>query len=174
MDIVKIAWGLRALCWKMLGRSVGLPTYIGAPLYVGGASRIVIGKRVRIWPGLRIESINGARIFIEDDVVIGQNCHITAGEDLYIRRGTVLIGNNVVTNIIHPTIPTLECPIDRPILINPLILGERLLVGYGAVILAGNSICSGSTIGANAVVSRIVTTGASVIAGVPARVCRAL
>jgi len=170
----KYFWALRAITWKARGRSIGLPSYIGPPLYVGGEKNIHIGKRVRIWPNLRIEALNGAVIVIEDDVVIGQNCHITAGVDLFIRRGCVFIGHNVITNIHHSALEHDIHPCERSMTTEMLDLGERLLVGFGAVILPGSGIAAGSTVGANAVVSRLQCNQASVIAGIPARVIKEL
>jgi acetyltransferase-like isoleucine patch superfamily enzyme len=49
----------------------------------------------------------------------------------------------------------------------PIVIGNEVWIGRGAIILAGVTIGDGATVGANAVVNRDVPAGA-VVAGVPA------
>jgi len=77
--------------------------------------KISLGKRVRIFPGIRLEAHGeNALILIEDNVGIGQNAHITAMGKLVIREESVILGNTFITDIEHcysePGVPVLEQP----------------------------------------------------------------
>ena len=50
-------------------------TYIGKPLFMEGCKNIFIGNRVRIFPGLRIQTLKNGKIKIGDNVAIEQNVH---------------------------------------------------------------------------------------------------
>jgi len=63
-----------------------------------------------------------------------------------------------------------HCPIRGA---RPVVLGDYVWVGFGAIVLPGVMIGSRCVIGAGAVVTRDVPAG-SVVAGVPARVLRQL
>lgn len=168
----KYLWALNALGLRMRGVKMGFPTYVGPTLYLKGRRQIELGNRVRIWPGLRLEVYNGAKVTIEDDVALGAYCHITAAEDLVIGAKSVFAGWNLITNINH-SLDNLEAhSLDRPWEISSVHLGERLFVGQGAKILPGSNLGSGTAVGANAVVSRLTAPENAVVAGVPARVIR--
>lgn len=156
----------------MRGMKMKFPSYVGPTLYVRNHKQIELGKRVRIWPGLRIEVYNDATITIEDDVALGAFCHITAAEDLVIGARSVFAGWNLITNINHSLENPEDHSLDRPWEIASVHLGERLFVGQGAKVLPGSSLADGVAVGANAVVSRLHAPENSVVAGVPAKVIR--
>lgn len=58
-------------------------------------------------------------------------------------------------------------------IVKPILIGDNVYIGYGAIILPGVNVGSNSIIGAYSVVSRDVPPG-SVFAGVPARFIRTL
>lgn len=65
--IFKIFWFLRGLIYKPFLGAYGLPSYIGKPVFISGFKRIFIGKKVRIFPGVRLEVVNGnSKIVIGD------------------------------------------------------------------------------------------------------------
>lgn len=169
----KYLWALNAFGLRLRGIKMQFPTYIGPTLYVRNHRQIELGRRVRIWPGLRIEVYNNAKVTIEDDVALGAFCHITAAEDLVIGACSVYAGWNLITNINHSLENLEDHSLDRPWEISSVHLGERLFVGQGAKILPGSSLGNGTAVGANAVVSRLEAPENSVVAGVPARVIRA-
>jgi len=168
----KYLWALNAVGLRLRGMKMQFPTYVGPTLYIRNRRQIELGKRVRIWPGLRIEAYNGAKITIEDDVALGAFCHITAAEDLVIGARSVYAGWNLITNINHSLENLEEHCLNRPWEISPVHLGQRLFVGQGAKILPGSSLGDGTAVGANAVVSRLDAPPNAVVAGVPARVIR--
>jgi len=170
----KFLWALNAVGLRLRGTKIRFPSYVGPTLYIRNRRQIELGKRVRIWPGLRIEVYNDAKITIEDDVALGPFCHITAHEDLVIGARSVYAGWNLITNINHSLEDLEKHSLDRPWEVSPVHLGERLFVGQGAKILPGSSLRAGTAVGANAVVSRLDAPENAVVAGVPARVIRVM
>lgn len=168
----RILWGLRALVYKIIFASFKFPSYLGKPIYVGGGKNISIGKRVRIFPGLRIETHNGGSITIEENVAIGQNVHITSSDkNLTISRGSVILANTFITNIDH-IYEIIDKPIlDQPYKISHTFIGENCFIGIGVAIQAGTTLGKQCVVGANSVV-RGSFMDYSVIAGVPAKVIK--
>lgn len=168
----KILWAANALGLRLRGMQIQFPSMIGPTTFILGRRNIRIGKRVRIWPGLRVEVFDGAVLTIEDNVVIGAYCHISIATDLTIGRGSNFTGANVITNITH-TLQDMRLPShDRPWKVEPVTLGERLFVGHGAKILPGSKLADGCVIGANAVVANLDAPENAVISGIPGRVRR--
>ncbi|HUG45925.1 MAG TPA: serine O-acetyltransferase EpsC [Sphingomicrobium sp.] len=103
---------------------------------------------IDIHPGARI----GKRFFIDHGfTVIGETAEI--GDDVTIYQSVTLGGTNPHeggTGKRHPT------------------LGDRVVIGSGAQILGPVAIGEGARVGANAVVTRAVAPGATVI-GIPAK-----
>ena len=86
----KLIWGFRALCYSAFFGKFGLPSYLGKPIFLKGIRYVFIGKKVRIFPHLRMETLAGGSIHINDDVVISQNVHITSAGTLEDRKSTRL------------------------------------------------------------------------------------
>lgn len=165
-------WALNALGLRLRGMRMQLPCYVAPTLFLKNRKQIHLGKRVRIWPGLRLEAFDDAIVRIEDDVMLGPYCHITAAADLTIGARSAYLGWNLITNINHSLEQMELHPLDRPWEVSPTVLGERLIVGQGAKILPGSNLGDGCAVGANAVVSRLKAPDNSVVAGIPARVIR--
>lgn len=79
MHPIKYVWALRALLYKPFFKHIGNMSYIGKPCFIEGCKRISIGKRNRIFPGIRMEAIGTGEISIGDNCAIEQNTHITSG-----------------------------------------------------------------------------------------------
>lgn len=168
----KMLWAANAVGLRILGTPIQFPGFVGPTTAIIGRRNIRIGKRVRIWPGLRVEVFDGATLTIEDNVVIGANCHITIAADLTIGEGSNFTGANVITNITHALTDMHLPSIDRPWEIAPVYLGKRLFVGHGAKILPGTSLGDGCVLGANAVVANLDAPGNAVITGIPGKIRR--
>lgn len=124
--------------------------------WLSGALSLLHGflfRRVRNRYGIELPGsvLLGRRVVIEHQgaIVIHGSCRI--GDDSIIRQGVTL-------GIRRP-----DAPFDAPI------LGSRVSLGAGAVILGRVEIGDGAQIGANAVVLRDVPAGAKAV-GVPARI----
>jgi acetyltransferase-like isoleucine patch superfamily enzyme len=131
---------------------------------------VKMGKNVRIWHFTYV----GDEAEIGDDVVIGSLCHIDRRVKIgsgtriqgmvYIPPGTVIgrnvfIGPGVVfTNDRYP-------PSSRLV---GAVVEDGVVIGAGALILAGVRIGARSVIGLGSVVTKDVKEG-SVVVGVPAR-----
>lgn len=171
---MKMLWVIRGGVYKIFLGGFKLPSYIGRPAYIKNYRKIFIGRRVRIYPGARLEVLSAdAQIRIGNNVSIGQNLHIVAydKEPLVIGCNTTLSANVFITNTEH-TYELLDVHImDQPLVNKPTIVGENCFLGYGAVIQAGTILGRQCVVGANAVVKGEFPDY-SVIVGAPARVVK--
>ena len=102
---------------------------------------------IEIHPGAKI----GRRFFIDHGagVVIGETAEV--GDDVLMYQGVVLGGTSLKKEKRHPTI------------------GNRVVIGTGAVALGAITIGNGARIGSGSVVIKSVPPGATVV-GIPGRV----
>ena len=170
--IFKIFWILRGLIYKPFFGKFAFPSYIGKPIFIGNFKRIFIGKRVRIFPNVRLE-VHGknSSLVIEDNVAIGQNVHITSGENLIIGSSSTILANVFITNIDHDYQEIDKHILDQKMIIKRTVIGENCFIGIGAAIQAGTILGKQCVVGANSVV-RGVFPDYSVIVGSPARVIK--
>lgn len=169
--INKLIWGFLALCYAPLFKKFSFPSHIGVPLFSYGLKGVSIGARVRIMPGLRIETHKNGNITIEENVSIGQNFHITSAGNLIIGSDTTISGNVFVTNIDHDYQEIGKHILDQKMIVKETRIGKNCFIGYGAAIQAGTILGNQCVVGANAVV-RGSFPDYSVIVGVPARVVK--
>lgn len=170
--LIKILWFIRALFLKLLLGSIGIPSYLGKPIYISGYKKIFLGCKVRIFPGLRIEAIGkNAKIIIKDNVSIGQNLHITAMDELVINQGTLITGNVFITDIDHDYSEIGQPIFSQKMLSKKTEIGKNCFIGFGAGIQAGTILGEQCIVGAHSVV-RGVFPPFSVISGAPAKVIK--
>ncbi|MYS70517.1 sugar O-acetyltransferase, partial [Streptomyces sp. SID5926] len=136
----------RPLLVELLG-SLGAEAHVRPPLYVDYGSNITVG----------------ARTFVNYNLTALDVAAITIGEDCQI-------GPNV--QLLTPTHPLEPGPRrDKLEAARPIVIGDNVWLGGGAIVLPGVTIGDNSVIGAGAVVTRDVP--ASVVAvGNPARPVR--
>ena len=170
--IFKIFWILRGLLYKPFFGKFGLPSYIGKPIFIKNLRKIFIEKRVRIFPGSRIEVINSnSSIVFKENISIGQNFHITSGDELIIGKNTTIAENVMITNIDHEYQKIDIHILEQSYMIKKTEIGENCFIGYGAVIQAGTILGKQCIVGSNAVV-RGTFPDYSVIVGVPAQIVK--
>jgi acetyltransferase-like isoleucine patch superfamily enzyme len=170
--IFKLFWLIRALVYKPFFGRFGFPSYIGEPIFISRPSRIYIGRKVRIFPGVRLEVVNSnSLISIGDDVAIGQNVHMTSGGQLIIGDRTTFTENIMITNIDHDYEEIGIHVLRQKHLIKETIVGENCFIGFGAVIQAGTILGKQCVVGANSVV-RGIFPDYSVIVGSPAKIIK--
>lgn len=167
----KIYWLLRGLLFKAVFGTFTFPGYIGPTCFLNGTRRIHIGKRVRIFPGLRAEAIGDGSIEIGNNVAIEQNVHITAGGSLTIGSNSTIAGMAFITDIDHEYQSYGSSVMDQGLDIKKTAIGENCFIGYGAKIQAGTILGENCIVGAGAVVRGIYPEGC-VIVGVPGRVVK--
>jgi acetyltransferase-like isoleucine patch superfamily enzyme len=115
-------------------------------------SVIRIGARCSFAGGVTLSAAE--QIEFEDDVIVARNVYISDHSHRFDNRG----------------VPISQQGIDR---VKPVRIGGGCWLGQNAVILPGVRIGKGSVVGANSVVREDVPDY-SVVAGVPARVIRAI
>jgi len=170
--IRKLFWILNAFFLRIYFKKIGNYTYIGKTIFVIGGKRVSLGNKVRIFPGLRIETHLDGKILIDNDVSIGQNFHIiSANEELKIGAHTTLSGNVFVTNIDHDYEAIGIHILKQKYISKNTLIGENCFVGYGAVIQAGTILGKQCVVGANSVV-RGIFPDYCVIVGAPAKIVK--
>jgi acetyltransferase-like isoleucine patch superfamily enzyme len=169
--LIKLYWGFLAICYSFFFKAFKFPSHIGIPIFTLGLNRVTIGKRVRIMPGLRIETHKNGTITFENNVSIGQNFHITSAGNLVIGSNTTILGNVFVTNIDHDYQEIGKHILDQKMIVRETIVGENCFIGYGAAIQAGTVLGKHCVVGANAVV-RGTFPDYCVIVGAPAKIIK--
>ncbi|MFE8148799.1 acyltransferase [Brenneria goodwinii] len=169
--IYLILWGIRAFFYKIFFGRFGMPSYIGRPVFLMNVRRMYFGQRVRIFPGMRGECHGDGRLFINNNVSIGQNFHIICSSDLHIGEGSLLSGNVFITDTDHSYTDVSHPVFEQPNVISKTDIGENCFIGIGARIQAGTILGKGCVVGANSVV-RGHFPDYSVIVGAPARVVK--
>jgi acetyltransferase-like isoleucine patch superfamily enzyme len=158
-----------------VGRNFHTGVYVH---WITGDGRIVVGDDTRIDGKCNImfswSSQGEPELVIGDRTHVGHECSFTIAESIRI-GSDCLFGSGVrlMDCSAHPIDPTRRLRGERPTSseIRPIVVGDNVWIGAGAVILPGVHIGDGSVIGAGAVVTRSVPAD-SIAAGVPARVVR--
>lgn len=163
----------------------------GAKISVCRGSRLILGLdtshagppcSVRFWRNARLTVHGDAQIFRGTSVLISENAHLEIGHKTYINS------NSAVTCFDHITIGS-DCAISwntnmldgnahelvvdgvpRP-RTQPVVIGDKVWIGTGTIILSGVRIGSSAVVAAGSVVTADVPDGA-VAGGNPARVVR--
>lgn len=172
--IFKLGWFIRGLFYKLFFGKYQLPSYIGKPLYISNINRIIIEKRVRIFPYFRMEVLDkNSSLIIRENTSIGQNFHIISGggNNLVVGKNTTISANVFITNTEHE-----YKNIDKHIMLQPLKyrdtnIGENCFIGFGSVIQSGTVLGKHCVVGSNSVV-RGTFPEYSVIVGSPAKVVK--
>jgi acetyltransferase-like isoleucine patch superfamily enzyme len=169
--LYKIYWGIVSMCYAPFFKKFSFPSHIGVPIFTLGLRRVIIGKRVRILPGVRIETHCGGTIVFEENISIGQNFHITSAGNLVIGANTTISGNAFVTNIDHDYQEIDKSVLDQKKIVRETIIGNNCFIGYGVAIQAGTVLGKQCVVGAGSVV-RGHFPDYSVIVGAPAKVVK--
>lgn len=142
---------------------------------------LVIGDRVRCYTWTRFSLEPSGSVEIGPDCVLVGAMLMGAGDITLGARVTVSYGVTIADCDFHPTDPVLRrrdavahAPYgnyeDRmPFRPEPVVIGDDVEIGIGALVLKGVTIGAGARVGPGAVVTRSVPEGA-VVVGNPARV----
>lgn len=172
MNFNKILWGIRAIIYKIKLGSIGLPSYFGKPLYIEKFSNLYCGKRVRIYPGLRFESVEKGKLNIGSNVSIGQNVHLVSYKEiLNVGDNVTISGNVLITNCDHSYTDIEKSVLEQELIFKDTRIGDGCFIGYGAIIQAGTILGKHCIVGANSVV-RGIFPDYSVIVGSPAKIIK--
>ena len=131
--IYKIFWALRAVIYAPFFGKFGFPSYLGKPLFLMGTRKVFIGKKVRIFPHLRLEVHRNGNIHIGDDVVISQNVHITSAGNLTIGKSSLILANVFITNIDHDYQELNTHVVKQEYLVNETVIGENCYINNALI-----------------------------------------
>lgn len=141
--------------------------------YVRGRRKMKVGKHTNIHPTAMIRE--GEFVTIGDNCLINHNALIQAGKTA---NGSITIGNyvhtgaNVMLIAFNHGFYTKDVPTKEQDYVEaPIVIGDDVWIGGGAIILAGVTVGKGAIIAAGAVVNRDVPEYA-VVGGVPAKVLK--
>jgi acetyltransferase-like isoleucine patch superfamily enzyme len=137
---------------------------------VYGTGKIRFGENVLLYPNLHLETQFGGSIEIGDNVVLSSGVHIVSMAKITIGPGTMIGEFSSIRDANHARQP--DCIMrEAGYTATPIAIGSEVWIGRGAAVLEGVNIGDGATVGANAVVTRDVPAGVTVV-GVPARPVR--
>lgn len=170
--IFKFFWILRGILYSFFFKKFNMPSYIGKPTFIYGWRKIIVGKRVRIFPNVRLE-VHGKNslLTIDDNVAIGQNVHITTGGNLRIGKSSTILANVFITDIDHDYKEIDNHILDQKMIFKETQIGDNCFIGIGAAIQAGTILGKQCIVGANSVVKGNFPDY-SVIVGSPAKVIK--
>jgi acetyltransferase-like isoleucine patch superfamily enzyme len=125
-----------------------------------------IGEHVLIYPDVHLETQGNACIELGDGLVISRGAHIVAMDGIKIGEGSLIGEYTSIRDANHNREP--NQPIrDSGHSAKPITIGREVWLGRGVTVLGGVMIGDKATVGANAVVTRDVPAGTTVV-GIPA------
>jgi len=168
--MMKLIWMIRALFLKLFFGHLGIYSYIGKPVFLMGLANFHFGKKVRIYPNARIESLGGI-IKIGQDVSIGQNLHIISSHSVSIGNKTTISANVFISDVDHDYELIDIHIMQQKLLVKSTVIGDNCFIGYGCVIMPGAILGKQCIVGANSVVKGTFPDYC-VIAGIPAKIIK--
>ena len=139
---------------------------------VYGTGNILVGDNVLLYPNLHLETQGSGSIEIGDNVVLSTNVHLVSMAKVTIGHGSLIGEFTSIRDANHTRLPG-KLIRNGDHKATPITIGDEVWIGRGVTILEGTNIGDGATVGANAVVTRDVPAGMTVV-GIPARPIRAI
>lgn len=140
-------------------------------LIIGEDSNLTLGNGVCVERGGEITAVNGAQVYVGDETYIGNYCNIRSddriviGNKCYIAQFVSIIDGGYEFRSKGIILSRSNCNT------SPVIIGNNVWIGVGAIILPGVKIGNGAVIGGGSVVTKDVDAFA-VVAGNPARLLK--
>lgn len=169
----RIISGIRAVLLKCRFGELHIPSLFAKPIKLRGVKHAYIGKRFRILNGARFEICDEGKLYIGEDVSVGQNFHIVSGgnETLTIGSHVTISGNVFISNMNHSYEKINVHSYEQEHIAKQTSIGDYCFIGYGAVILPGTILGKNVIVGANSVVHGEFPDYV-VIAGNPAKIIK--
>lgn len=170
----------RRAYWGTRFGSFGYGSQIARTRRLTNPGRIHLGSWVEIGVGARLEVVAPeyggtavGEILIGDKTKIEDFVHIGAAGSVTLGAGCLLASHVYISDHDHGLTGPPERISRRPLIVEPVVLGERVWLGQNVCVLKGVRIGDDAVIGAGSVVTRDVPARL-VAAGVPAKVIRRL
>ncbi len=169
----RIISGLRAFFYKAKFGEIHSPSLFAKPIKLYGVKHAYLGKRFRILNGARFEIHDEGKLYIGEDVSIGQNFHVVSGgkDTLSIGSHVTISGNVFISNMNHSYEKIDVHSYEQEHLSKETTIGDYCFIGYGAVVLPGTKLGRNVIVGANSVVHGEFPDYC-VIAGNPAKIIK--
>lgn len=161
--------------WRVLGlRLQGI--LVAADVYMGGGNaffqshkdHIIVGANVRFGRQTRLDAGYGGKIHIFQDVLVDDNCFITAQNSIEIGHHVQISAYCFITDFNH-NFMSRKVPISRQgCTAEPVVVEDDVWIGAHSIILPGVRIGKGAIVGAGSVVTKSVRPYA-IVAGNPAK-----
>jgi acetyltransferase-like isoleucine patch superfamily enzyme len=145
---------------------VPVSTVVLGRVFVYGSRQVDFGENVLLYPGVHLETQGVARINVGDGVVMSSGVHIVAMAGVVIGEGTIIGEYTSIRDANHRRDPDFTIR-DSGHTSKSIHIGREVWVGRGVTVLGGVTIGDRATIGANAVVTKDVPEGVTVV-GIPA------
>ncbi len=178
------AWGTRFFWYEPLFRSqcaaIGDGFKMDKLPYIMGSGRIVLGRQVYLDGKLDIGFSNrihaAPELTVGDDTFIGHGCGLFVADSVRIGNHVLIAGGVRIADFDGHPIDAVRRRAKEPTPpegIRPIVIGDDVWIGTGAMILKGVTIGDRSIVAAGAVVAKDVPPDV-VVAGNPARVVKHL
>lgn len=172
MHPIKYIWALRILIYRPFFKHIGRMSYMGKPCFIEGCGKISIGRKTRIFPGVRMEAIGKGEITIGNNCAIEQNVHIISyGNELTIGNDVTISANVFISNIDHEYKDIKRSVMDQALIEKATNIGEGCFIGFGASILPGTKLGKHCIVGSNAVIKGEFPDNC-VIVGMPGKIIK--
>lgn len=151
---------------------------IRRPFHLRGSKKALgLGTGFTAGRGCRFEIYGNGRIVFGEDCHIGDSVHIASNDLVELGDNCLLASKIYISDLSHGSYGTEPhsfpdtVPNDRPLVSDPVRIGDNVWIGDNAVVLPGVSIGSGCVVGANSTVTKSVPD-ACIVAGSPAKVIK--
>lgn len=180
-----IGWSLRFFWYEPLFRSqcrtIGGRFRMEQLPYLVGRGEIVVGSGVHFSgkPSFAFSArySPNPKLFIGNGSFLGHNCALTIAHEVRIGDNCLIAGDVRITDFDgHPLCAQQRragATFTPETTLLPVIIGDDVWIGHGAIVLKGVKLGDRSIIGASAVVTRDVPAD-TIVAGNPARVVKSL
>lgn len=172
--IKRLFWFINGVKFKKFGKY----SYIAKPLMIYNCKKIIIGKKVTIRDGARIEPIirwanttYDPKIYIGDYTSIEQLFHLTCANNVHIGKYVTISAFVYITDVDHGYKDIKLGILQQDLIVKDTSIGDYSFIGMGAKLMSGVKIGIHSIIGANSVVTKDIPDY-SVAVGMPAKVIK--
>lgn len=166
-------FGIIYLCVCVLYTKVFYRTSRLIRLPIRGIRLGAISGLVQFTTGVdcRIDVFTGAKLTVGVGVQINDYVHIACADKIEIGNGTLIASKVYITDHDHDIESGISEPINWPLKLKPVSIGDNCWIGENVSILKGVAIGNSCVVGANSVVTKSFPDNV-VLAGNPARIIK--